>query len=71
MPLFLDRLVLTPQRNGKLTLLADYFATTPDPDRGMRSPRSPARSTSIWSRPALIRELVLEQMDPELVPLFL
>ena len=30
----LDRLVLTPQRNGKLRLLVDYFRTTPDPDRG-------------------------------------
>ncbi|MBS0241426.1 MAG: cisplatin damage response ATP-dependent DNA ligase [Proteobacteria bacterium] len=30
----LDRLVYTPQRNAKLKLLADYFRTTPDPDRG-------------------------------------
>ena len=30
----LDRLVLTPSRNGKLRLLRDYFAETPDPDRG-------------------------------------
>jgi len=28
----LEALVCTPQRNGKLRLLADYFATTPDPD---------------------------------------
>ena len=27
----LDRLVLTPARNGKLTLLVDYFRDTPDP----------------------------------------
>ncbi len=31
----LDRLVLTPQRNGKLRLLVDYFRATPDPDRGL------------------------------------
>ena len=31
----LDRLVLTPSRNGKLTLLVDYSATAPDPDRGL------------------------------------
>ena len=30
----LDRLAYTPSRNDKLRLLADYFAATPDPDRG-------------------------------------
>ncbi len=30
----LDRLSYTPSRNDKLKLLADYFATAPDPDRG-------------------------------------
>ena len=30
----LDRLSYTPSRNGKLTLLQDYFRTTADPDRG-------------------------------------
>jgi DNA ligase-1 len=30
----LDRLVTTTQRNGKIRLLANYFRTTPDPDRG-------------------------------------
>ena len=30
----LDRLAYTPSRTDKLRLLADYFATTPDPDRG-------------------------------------
>ena len=30
----LDRLAYTPSRNDKLRLLADYFAVTPDPDRG-------------------------------------
>lgn len=30
----LDRLVYTPQRNGKLALLGRYFRETPDPDRG-------------------------------------
>jgi DNA ligase-1 len=30
----LDRLAYTPSRNDKLRLLADYFATTTDPDRG-------------------------------------
>ena len=30
----LDRLVYTGSRNAKLKLIADYFRTTPDPDRG-------------------------------------
>ena len=30
----LDRLAYTPSRNDKLRLLSDYFAATPDPDRG-------------------------------------
>jgi DNA ligase-1 len=30
----LDRLVLTPSRNGKLRQLVDYFRTAADPDRG-------------------------------------
>ena len=30
----LDRLAYEPGRNNKLRLITDYFATTPDPDRG-------------------------------------
>ena len=30
----LDRLTCTPARNGKLLLMRNYFAATPDPDRG-------------------------------------
>lgn len=30
----LDRLTYTPARNGKLTLMRNYFTATPDPDRG-------------------------------------
>jgi DNA ligase-1 len=30
----LDRLAYTPSRNDKLRLMADYFASAPDPDRG-------------------------------------
>ncbi len=32
--LLLDTLSTTPSRKGKLSLLTDYFRTTPDPDRG-------------------------------------
>jgi DNA ligase-1 len=30
----LDRLSYSPSRNAKLRLMADYFRSTPDPDRG-------------------------------------
>ena len=39
----LDRLLLTPSRNGKLAALVDYFRDTPDPDGAMALPRLPAR----------------------------
>ncbi|MEO1694930.1 MAG: cisplatin damage response ATP-dependent DNA ligase, partial [Pseudomonadota bacterium] len=61
----LDRLVYTPGRNAKLTLLADYFRATPDPDRG-------------WALAALtdglpftfpVRRTFAELMEPRLDPL--
>ena len=54
----LDRLVLTPHRNGKLRLLVDYFRATPDPDRGyalaaltgdLSIPASSRRCCARWS----------------------
>ena len=62
----LDRLVLTPSRNGKLTLLVDYFRSAEDPDRGWRWRRSPAISTIAAVKPAMLRALVAERMDPVL-----
>ncbi len=38
----IDRLVLTPSRHGKLTLLRDYFSSTSDPTGAMHWQRSPA-----------------------------
>lgn len=59
----LDTLVLTPARNAKIRLLADYFRHTPDPDRGYGL-AAIAGTLSIASvKPALLRELVLERMD--------
>jgi len=59
----LDRLVLTPQRNLKLRLLADYFARTPDPDRGYALAALTGTLEIRHVKPALIRDLVLERMD--------
>ncbi|NGO65110.1 cisplatin damage response ATP-dependent DNA ligase [Rhizobium daejeonense] len=62
----LDRLVLTPARNGKLTLLTDYFRDTPDPDRGYGLAVLAGTLDLANVKPALLRELVLERMDEEL-----
>lgn len=59
----LDRLVLTPSRNGKLKLLADYFRDTPDPDRGYGLAAIAGTLDLKSVKPAMLRELVLERMD--------
>ena len=60
----LDRLVLTPSRNGKLKLLTDYFHDTPDPDRGYALAALTDGLDIKGVKPALLKELVLERMDP-------
>jgi DNA ligase-1 len=62
----LDRLVLTPSRNGKLKLLADYFRDTPDPDRGYGLAALAGGLDLKSVKPAMLRDLVLERMDPVL-----
>ncbi|MGY5779454.1 cisplatin damage response ATP-dependent DNA ligase [Rhizobium sp. LEGMi135b] len=59
----LDRLVLTPSRNGKLKLLTDYFRDTPDPDRGYGLAAIAGTLEVHNVKPAMLRELVLERMD--------
>jgi len=64
--LLLDRLVLTPSRNGKLRLMADYFAQTPDPDRGYAL-AALTRDLDVTNvKPAMLRALIGERMDEEL-----
>src|SRR5690606_34329192 len=53
----LDRLVLTPSRNGKLKLLTDYFRDTPDPDRGYGLAAIAGTLDLKSVKPALLREL--------------
>jgi DNA ligase-1 len=60
----LDRLVLTPSRNGKLTLLKDYFAATPDPDRGYALAALTDGGLDIPAiKPAVIRGLATARID--------
>jgi DNA ligase-1 len=59
----LDRLVLTPSRNGKLRLLADHFRATPDPDRGYALAAITGDLSIASVKPAMLRGLVVERMD--------
>ena len=59
----LDRLVLTPSRNGKLTLLVDFFRAVPDPERGYAL-AAITRDLDVRSvKPAMLRELMAGRMD--------
>jgi len=62
----LDRLVLTPSRNGKLTLLTDYFRSVEDPDRGLALAAITGDLNIASVKPAMLRQLVTERMDPVL-----
>ena len=62
----LERLILTPSRNGKVHLLKSYFTAAPDPDRGyaLAALTGDLRLASI--KPGAIRTLAEERMDAEL-----
>ena len=62
----LDRLVLTPSRNGKLRLIVSYFRAAPDPDRGYALGALTGDLDLKSIKPAAIRELVTDRMDAEL-----
>ena len=65
----LDRLVLTPARNGKLRLLRDHFAAVPDPDRGWALAAITGDLDLPAVKPAMLRELVSARIDPVLFEL--
>jgi len=62
----LDRLVLMPSRNGKLRLLTDYFRSVEDPDRGYALAAITGDLSIAAVKPAMLRALVTERMDPVL-----
>ncbi|MBB6468966.1 DNA ligase-1 [Aminobacter lissarensis] len=62
----LDRLVLTPSRNGKLKLITDYFCVVEDPDRGLALAALTGEIDIASVKPAMLRQLVSERMDPVL-----
>ncbi len=59
----LDRLSLTASRNAKLTLVRDYLATTPDPDRGWALAALTGELSFSAAKPAFIRKAVEARMD--------
>ncbi|MCB8839508.1 cisplatin damage response ATP-dependent DNA ligase [Aurantimonas sp. VKM B-3413] len=59
----LDRLVLTPSRNGKLKLMADFFAAVPDPERGHALAAITGDLDIASVKPAMLRALMAERMD--------
>ena len=62
----LDRLSLTASRNAKLTLVRDYLAETPDPDRGWALAALTGELVFHAAKPVFIRKAVTERMDPVL-----
>jgi DNA ligase-1 len=62
----LDGLSTAPARIAKLKLLGDYFRTTPDPDRGWALAALTGGLDLPAVKPALIRALIEERVDPVL-----
>ncbi|MEM6438335.1 MAG: cisplatin damage response ATP-dependent DNA ligase [Pseudomonadota bacterium] len=62
----LERLVFTPQRNGKLALLRAHFREAPDPDRGWALAALAGTLELPNLTPSLIRGLVEDRVDPVL-----
>ena len=62
----LDALVYTRSRNAKLKLIGDYLRRTPDPDRGYALAALTGTLDIPHVKPAAIRGLVEERIDPVL-----
>ncbi len=62
----LERLVHTPGRNAKLALLRDWFATQPDPDRGIGLAALTGELSLGVAKPGMVRELAAARTDPVL-----
>ena len=62
----LDRLAYEPARNSKLRLVADYFRSAPDPDRGFALAAMTGALVFANAKPGLIRALIAERTDPVL-----
>lgn len=68
-PALLDGLAFAPGRNARLKLIADWLCRTPDPDRGWGMAAMTGALDLPAVKPALIRQLIAERVDPVLVAL--
>ena len=64
--LLLERLLLTPSRNSKLALIADYFGAQPDPERGWALAALTNEIDLPGVKAGLVRRLVESKVDHEL-----
>src|SRR5215204_4065293 len=62
----LDALLFTPSRKGTLRLMPEYFATTPDPERGWALAALTGELGFAEAKPSQVRDLVMSRVDPEL-----
>ncbi len=62
----LDGLLYAPQRNAKLRILAEHFASAPDPDRGWALAAITRDLTLKTAKPGMLRALIAERMDEAL-----
>ena len=62
----LERLLLTPSRNGKLALMANYFETVPDPERGWALAALTNAIDLPGVKAGLVRRLAETKVDHEL-----
>lgn len=62
----LERLLLTPSRNGKLALMANYFETVPDPERGWALAALTHGIDLPGVKAGLVRRLAESKVDHEL-----
>jgi DNA ligase-1 len=65
----LERLLFTPGRLAKIALLRRYFATQPDPERGLGLAAITGALTFSAAKAGLIRELAASRTDPMLFAL--
>lgn len=65
----LDRLAYEPGRNNKIKLIADYLRITPDPSRGYALAAFTGALSFKYAKPALLRGLISDRVDPELFAL--
>jgi DNA ligase-1 len=65
----LNRLAYEPARNAKLRLIAEYFRSTPDPERGWALAALTGSLSFRHAKAGLIRSLIAERTDPVLFEL--